>query len=280
MIIVNNLVKKYNNKLILDINNIELSNGVIYGIIGDNGSGKSTLMKCLTNLVDYSGDICFDDKSIKKYPEILKGVGLIIETPMFYNDFTAIQNLEYFLPENRDSNMILKRLGLDNVSTNKVKTYSLGMKQKLAIALACLKGTKLIILDEPFNGLDVNSVKVVVDLLLEEKQKGKTIIVSSHMPKTINKLCDVVYKIENKTLTNIKNNHSSKKYLLTFDSILNLENARKFLLDTYNLPIYSMGFDLVVDCHDINEFKTILKQMVDYNMISYEEMSQELEAMF
>ncbi len=280
MIKISNLLKYYRKHDVIQISNFEFSDGIIYGIVGANGSGKSTLMKCLTNLVDYSGEVLYDGLELKSHPEVLKDAGIIIETPMFYNDMTANENLEYFLPAGIDTSELLERLELADFADDKVKTYSLGMKQKLAIILACLKGNKVIILDEPFNGLDIKSVKVVIDILLEEKSKGKTIIVSSHMPKTINKLCDEIFKIENKNLQCYAKSTNSKKYIFTFDSIAKTENARVYLKGKSRWNAYSMGFDLIVDCKTQEDLKEVLSILVDFDMVSYEEMSQEMEAIY
>ena len=278
MIRISNLLKQYKTKKVFQIDSFEIQDGIIYGIIGANGSGKSTFMKCLTNLVDYSGEIQYDGLELKSHPEVLKNVGLIIETPAFYNDMSAIQNLKVFLPKHKDATKLLESIGLFEFSNDKVKTYSLGMKQKLAIVLACLKGEKVIILDEPFNGLDIDSVKVVIDLLLEEKNRGKTIIVSSHMPNTINKLCDEIYKISNKKIQRYSKGSKTKKYVFKFSSVDNTEKARKYLQETTRCDVYSLGFDLVVDCGGAQGLKEVLNKLVDFDMVSYEEMSQEMEA--
>ena len=279
MIRINNLLKRYKSRTIIQIDNFDFKDGLIYGIVGANGSGKSTLMKCLVNLVDYSGEIFYDGKEIKLHPEVLKEVGTIIETPMFYNDMSAIQNLDYFLPCKKDATLLLKKMGLYTVSDDKVKTYSMGMKQKLAIILACLKGEKIIILDEPFNGLDVKSVRVVIDFLLSEKEKGKTIIVSSHMPNTINKLCDEIYTIEDKVLKRNSNENTTKKYVFTFNTELEMQKAKAYLEEEKQKSVQQLGFDLVAECNDSKELKEILKVFIDFDMVSYEELSQDMEAM-
>ncbi|MCR4875081.1 MAG: ATP-binding cassette domain-containing protein [Clostridia bacterium] len=279
MIRINKLLKRYKSRTIIQIDNFGFKDGLIYGIVGANGSGKSTLMKCLVNLVDYSGEIFYDDKEIKLHPEVLKEVGTIIETPMFYNDMSAIQNLDYFLPCKKDATLLLKKMGLYNVSDDKVKTYSMGMKQKLAIILACLKGDKIIILDEPFNGLDVKSVRVVINFLLSEKEKGKTIIVSSHMPNTINKLCDEIYTIEDKVLKRNFNENTTKKYVFTFNAELEMQKAKSYLEEKKQKSVQQLGFDLVAECNDSKELKEILKVFIDFDMVSYEELSQDMEAM-
>ncbi len=279
MLIINNLLKKYKNRTILNIPNFTFRDGLIYGIVGDNGSGKSTLMKCMTNLVDYMGSVIIDSQDVKKCPIVLKDVGVLIETPMFYNDMTAIQNLNYFLTNEKQVEPLLDELGLLDVANKKVKTYSLGMKQKLGVALTCLKGSKVIILDEPFNGLDVNSVNVVINLLKEQKAKGKTIIVSSHMPNTIKKLCDEVYKIDDKHLRRL-NSKDGCKYVFSFDSLEDLEAAKHALKDDKNIQMSSIGIELIIESADQDEVKRIINILADYNMESYEKVSQELEAIY
>ena len=214
MLEIRNLDKNYGSKRIISINQLKIDNGAIVGFFGENGSGKSTLFKCITNLVNYKGDVLLDGVNIKE-KETIEKVGALIESPAFYNFLTARDNISYFID---DEHIIEKYLKLLNIFQNydeKVKKYSLGMKQKLAISLAIAKGTSLIILDEPYNGLDIKSVKALNKILLQEKEKGKIILISSHNLKTLNAVCDYSYYISKTTITKIEDSKGGTRLFLS-----------------------------------------------------------------
>ena len=269
MIELKNLTKRYRKRRVLCIDNFCFEDGKIYGIIGNNGSGKSTLMKCLVNLVDYDGDILYNKINLKSSTEVIKDVGVLIETPSFYNDKTAVQNLDYFLGSEKDYASIMSRLGLHDFMYDKVKTYSMGMRQKLAIALACLKGNKVILLDEPFNGLDMESVNVLIKLLISEKRKGKTIIVSSHIPNTIYKLCDEIYRMQNGKLNRAFNNNCNR-YVIFFNSLEDADNAYKTLSNNNSWSVTCLGYELTIECDNNIEVKDICEKLEGYKIKSIE----------
>jgi len=213
MLEIRNLDKKYGSKRIISINQLKIDNGAIVGFFGENGSGKSTLFKCITNLVNYKGDVLLDGVNIKE-KETIEKVGALIESPAFYNFLTARDNISYFIDQEDRIEYYLKKLNIFQNYNDKVKKYSLGMKQKLAIALAITKGTSLIILDEPYNGLDIKSVKVLNKMLLQEKDKGKIVLISSHNLKTLNEICDYSYYISKTTVTKIENSKNGTRLFM------------------------------------------------------------------
>ena len=169
--------------------NLQIAEGEIYGFLGPNGAGKTTLMKCMLSLSTItSGSIEIFGKNLHEHrEEILSQVGSIIETPSFYENFTAKEILEihaqYMGKTITESDLIraLRMVGLKN-TTKKVKDFSLGMRQRLGLARAFLTKPKLLILDEPINGLDPIGIQEIRNLLLSlSKEHGITILISSHI---------------------------------------------------------------------------------------------------
>lgn len=184
-----NLNKRYRDTLVLDNVNLSIEKGKIYALIGQNGAGKTTLIRILTGLsFQSSGEIkLFSKKGITELEKQRKRIGSLIEGPALYSSMTAYENLEAEricrgIPNKENIEKVLKLVGMDKIGRKKVKDFSLGMKQRLGIAMALLNNPELLILDEPINGLDPMGIIEIRDLIqnLNEK-KGITIIISSHI---------------------------------------------------------------------------------------------------
>lgn len=168
--------------------NIHVPEGSVYGLIGRNGAGKTTLMRMLLGLIKpTSGKISILGASGSKISDVLKQTGSIIETPTFCSDLTAFENLVLrgklmglSNPE-QEAEKILKDINLYDKKDKKAKDYSLGMRQKLGIGAAIMGNPKLLILDEPINGLDPIAIAEVRKLLLQLNKQGTTILISSHI---------------------------------------------------------------------------------------------------
>lgn len=186
------------------LNNIclECNQGEITGIIGRNGAGKTVLFKIMCGLMSVdSGDIIVNGIKRRKQPEALRSAGIIIEDPAFLKKYSGIKNLEYLYMLNHKNDRsyleeVMKRVGLDPESKKHVGKYSMGMRQRLAIAQAIMENPDFLILDEPFNGLDHQGLIEMRNLFLEFKQEGKVIIVASHNSEDIKVLCDHVHSME------------------------------------------------------------------------------------
>lgn len=199
------LNKSYNKQRVLTNLSLELHPGEIMGLIGQNGSGKTTIFKSILGLVKIdSGRILVNQELIDaKSRKYLNNIGTIIEYPTFYESLTAIQNLQLF-SSLYDGNQLSKEdiiqslglVGLENDGNSKVESFSLGMKQRLGLAQALVHGPNILLLDEPFNGLDPKGVKELRELLSHLSQDGVGIIVSSHSLEELNKLVDTVTVIE------------------------------------------------------------------------------------
>lgn len=203
MICVNNGTKSFKNQEVLSNINIVFESGKIYGIVGYNGSGKSVLLKCICGFLTLdSGEIEINGKKLKKDIDMIQDAGVIIEEPAFLKEYSGKRNLEFLYSIRNKLNpevisKAMRLVGLDENSKKKVKNYSLGMKQRLAIAQAIMENPKILLLDEPMNGLDKNGIQEIRELLLNLKKQDKTIVLVSHNQEDIRVLCDELYEIEN-----------------------------------------------------------------------------------
>ena len=196
------VTKKFGQELVLKEVNLTLEQGRVYGIIGNNGSGKTVLMKCICGfLIPTTGLIQVFGSSIGQDVDFPESLGVIIETPGFLTNLTGRKNLEILAGMRRkigpaEIQQVLEKVGLDPALKKPVANYSLGMRQRLGIAQAIMEDPKLLILDEPFNGLDKHGVGEIRKLLLELKEEGKTILLASHNEEDIRILCDEVYEMD------------------------------------------------------------------------------------
>lgn len=198
IISIRNLNKKYGKKSVLDNLSMNLKKGDIYGLVGKNGAGKTTLIRIILSLANYdSGEIeIFGEIDEKKKLYEHKKIGNIIETPSFYSFLTAKQNLEYYriqrgIVGEKSIDEILEMVGLGGVGNKKFKKFSLGMKQRLGLALALLGEPELLILDEPTNGMDPMGIKEVREVLINlNKKNGVTMLVSSHILGELSQLAN------------------------------------------------------------------------------------------
>jgi len=182
--------------------NLSLENGKIHGLIGRNGSGKTMLMKCICGFVHPTvGTIQIDGKYVGKDMDFPEDMGVIIETPEFISYMSGFRNLQLLAKGRKcigDKEIydVMKKVNLDPKNSIHVKKYSLGMKQRLGIAQAIMEHPKLLVLDEPFSALDEDGVRDMREMLLQMKQSGVTIILSSHNAEDIKVLCDNVYRLQ------------------------------------------------------------------------------------
>ena len=193
------LSKKYSNSLVVNSIDMHVEKGKIYGLLGKNGAGKTTTMCMLLNLIyPSSGEILLFGKDPKKYSkEIYPNIGSIIETPGFYENLTAYENLKVIAKLRGSSlfniDLALEMVNLENDKAKKFKDFSLGMKQRLGIAAAIMHNPKLLILDEPINGLDPFGIKEIRTLLKRlSHEYGITILISSHILSEIENIADVI----------------------------------------------------------------------------------------
>lgn len=206
---VRNLSKTIRGKKVLKNINFDIYEGEIVGLVGANGAGKSTLLKIMTGLYSIeSGDIFYFDYNMKyDFERCMAIIGTLIESPDLYKHLSGKDNLEIFksMFKGIDENTIkeiVQIVEMEKFLGKKFKTYSLGMKERLAIANALISKPRILILDEPTNGLDPIGIKKIMDIL--SNMKDTTIIISSHMLLEIESLCDKIIFIKDGEVVNIK----------------------------------------------------------------------------
>ncbi len=198
---VKNVSKSFKGIPVLNDINITCRSGKIYGIIGYNGSGKTVLFKCICGFLHVdSGEISVNGRVMGKEMDMLEHAGIIIEEPGYIRNLSGYRNLEYLyrITHKKDPaviHSIMLKVGLDPQSRKKVCHYSLGMRQRLAIAQATMEDQAILILDEPMNGLDKEGVAEMRKFFLEQKGRGKLILLASHNKDDIELLCDEVYEM-------------------------------------------------------------------------------------
>lgn len=231
----NNLTKKFGKKIAVNKVNMNITKGDIYGFIGKNGAGKTTLMKMVLGLTTSTDGVIelFEGKTIK---EIGNKIGSLIESPGLYRNATAYENMYRFSiifgGDDKKINELLKLVGLSKVGKKKVKDFSLGMKQRLGIAISLLGDPEFLVLDEPINGLDPAGIKEIRDIILKlNKEKGITFLISSHLLDELSKVVtkygiidhgslieevdakELIERCKNKLVITTKNLEKTKKVL-------------------------------------------------------------------
>lgn len=235
-----NVNKRINGKDILCDVNIKLEKGKIYGLVGTNGSGKSTLIKSILGLYKTQGKVSINGYNIRKdYKNIIGKVGAIVDYVSFYEYLSAYENLRYFaylyeVPFERVRE-VMKIVKLDMFDKRSVKFYSLGMKQRLGLAISLLRDPEILILDEPMNGLDPIGIQELRDLLLDFRDK--TVIISSHLISEIEKIVDEIIFINNhKVAIKVLDNNTIKKHIkLKVDNYDKLKSVSPVLCENETL---------------------------------------------
>lgn len=271
---IRNLTKKYNERVVVNNLTLDVFEGEIFGFLGANGAGKSTTMKMITGLASItSGDVFICNNSIKtNFEKAIINVGGFIEIPEMYKNFSGLDNLMYYasLYDNISKeriNNIVELVGLKDRIKDKVKTYSLGMKQRLGIAQALLHSPKLLVLDEPTNGLDPEAVIELRRFLKKIAIKEKiAIFISSHNLPEMELICDTIGIINNGILEQIRSIDQLKQYDNNQQILLkvNFPNyAGKILLEKYknlSMSIKKNTLNIQLDTSLIPEITQLLVQ--------------------
>lgn len=202
MIQIQNVTKAYGKQVVLSNVSAQMNEGNIYGLVGVNGSGKTTLMRCICGFTHpTSGQVIVNGDVIGKDVDFPKHTGIIIETPGFLPHYSGLRNLMLLAgishgADKQQAEQVMRLLHLDPDDKKPVGQYSLGMRQRLGIAQAIMENPDVLILDEPFNGMDQNGMEEIHVLLSELKGKGKTILLASHSAVDISRACDFVFEIK------------------------------------------------------------------------------------
>lgn len=285
---IENLTKSYGKNLVLKDINLEIKEGSIFGLIGPNGAGKSTLMKSILGLVKKdSGKITLYGKEVneKNQKETNRNLGSLIEAPSFYDHLTAYDNLDLICDMkniNKDKiDKTLRDVGLIKSKDKKVREFSLGMKQRMGIAIALIGNPKFLILDEPINGLDPYGIEEMRDLFKSiVKNSNTSILISSHILDEIEKISTHIGILKNGSLTysgsleEYRELHPPVIVLKTSDNL----KASKLL----ELPKSNIINDyLVLGNKSKEEVAKIIKTLVnDLDIYRVEKRKESLEKLF
>lgn len=207
---VNEFSKMIKGVKVLDNISISFESGNIYGLIGKNGSGKTMFLRMISGLIlPNTGQVKINGEILGKKKSFPENLGILLEKPNFLPYLTGYQNLKILarikdVIEDKDIQAFMTLFDLDWKSKKKFKTYSLGMKQKLGIIQAIMEDQQFVILDEPFNALDEQSIKTLRNTLKKMKEKKKLIIMTSHNKEDINLLCDHTFEISEGKIIDFK----------------------------------------------------------------------------
>ena len=207
---VQHVYKDFNGEEVLRDVHHDFEAGKIHGIVGNNGSGKTVLFKCICGfLFPSKGKIMVDYEQVGRDMDFPEDMGIIIETPGFLPALTGFKNLHLLASlkrrvGNKEIRETIRRAGLDPDLKKHVAKYSLGMRQRLGIAQAIMEDPSLLVLDEPFNGLDKQGVREMRELIKGLRAKGKTILLASHNAGDIEELCDTVCEMDAGILTEVR----------------------------------------------------------------------------
>ncbi|WP_314065513.1 ABC transporter ATP-binding protein [uncultured Vagococcus sp.] len=238
---IENLQMRYGVKEVLSVEHLRLEQGKTYGLVGHNGAGKTTLFKCLTNIIaTYSGDIFIGDANVKEDNQVLLNVGIVLDGMSVYQDHTGWFNILYFSglrgeQNEEEARRLAVELDLLDALDEKVSHYSYGMQKKLILLIALLHNPKILILDEPFRGLDVKTVAWFKEYLKTLTKNGQTLLISSHVQNDLETLCDEVIVIDKgrilESIDLVEERKTAVRLLLTTDN-----QAVADILREYQVP--------------------------------------------
>lgn len=198
MLKVNNVDIYYGRKKAVEDVSFTIQPGEIVGLIGPNGAGKTTIMKTLLGLTKFNGQVSFDGQAItENQHQVLSHVGALIEQPAIYPFLSGLENLQLYSHDSKDLYHLVSRLGMTTYIKRRARDYSVGMKQKLGIALALLNHPQLVILDEPMNGLDVEATILIRKIIKDYASQGTAFLISSHVLSELQKVMTSVIIINN-----------------------------------------------------------------------------------
>ena len=277
---IKNLTKNYRKRTVVDNVSFNVYEGEIFGFIGPNGAGKSTTIKMITGLSHMDqGDVIIDGYSVKtQFKKAIANVGAIIESPELYNYMSGYDNLMYFATLHKGITKqrikeVAKLVGLEDRINDKVKKYSMGMKQRLGIAQALLHNPKLLILDEPTNGLDAYGIIEMRNLLKKiARQEKVAILISSHILSELEQICDTIAIIkqgrivELKALKKLRSNANAMQQTAIKVNYPNF--AGKLVLEKFNVPVEIAGSEIISPISE-NMTAQILAYLISHRISVY-----------
>ena len=286
---IKNITKKIGKRTILEDVSLEVKEGEIFGFVGPNGAGKTTLIKVMLGLYKQDAgsiSICgFDIRD--NFEKATDEIGAIIENPEMYGYLSGKDNLKIYANMETDVdkeyiNEIIKMVKLEERIKHKVKTYSLGMRQRLGVAQALLSNPKLLVLDEPTNGLDPLGIKELRDMLQDlAKEKNMAVFISSHILSEIQLMCDRIAIIDNGKIIEIKDmtEINEDNTLNVTVEVKDIKPVKELLKETNMNPTYAGNyFTVFLEKEQLPEFnKYLIKSGIDIYEIRIEKKNLEDE---
>lgn len=287
---VKNISKEYGKKKVINNFNLKMYPGEILGLLGPNGAGKTTIIKMILGLTSItSGEIFINGYSIANdFEKAIREVGGIVETPQMYNYMSGFNNLRYYgrirgVDDKNRINEVVSLIGMTKRIYDKVGKYSLGMKQRLGLGQALLHRPKLLILDEPTNGLDPNGIIEIRNLLSSLAEKNICILISSHLLNEIELLCDRVTLISKGEQIVTMNLKDKKEALSLYDiKSDDIEGISRILKDNSFGEIYESTSEKITILMNETQFSKLEKAVADkkINIQSIEKESKSLEKIY
>lgn len=268
---VKNISKRVGKKMIINDASFTVERGKVTGLLGPNGAGKTTIIRMLVGLMSHDeGSIMIDNQVLStNFKEAMTHVGAIVENPEFYNYMTGMENLKQYARMAPKSitddrlNQVIRSVHLENNIDQKVKTYSLGMRQRLGVAQAILHQPDLLLLDEPMNGLDPKGMREFREMIQNLKNHGVGVLISSHQLSDMELLCDDLVIVQKGQITYVgpMNNPEEESKLIVLLETDQQEQAQTILLaDHYNVAV--AGNYLKIELNEDTR-TTLIKQLVD-----------------
>ncbi|WP_062048324.1 ABC transporter ATP-binding protein [Bacillus sp. JCM 19034] len=277
VISLKNVHKTIKGKTIINNLSFSINEGEVFGLLGPNGAGKTTTIRMIVGLIGMTkGDIVICNKSIKNdFEAAIQHVGAIVENPEMYKHLSGYENLKQYARMHKGINktkidQMVQLVGLTERIHEKVKTYSLGMRQRLGLAQCLLHDPKLLILDEPTNGLDPAGIREIRDhLQFLTKEKGMSVIVSSHLLSEMEMMCDRIAIIQKGTLTDIQHvrNFVEEKHNVYVFETSTIESIQLSLKQEWDVTFNDKGFSITTTKEEIPK---LIKKLVEENVSIYE----------
>lgn len=259
MLSVQNVDVFINQKEIIHQASFQVPTGAVIGLVGPNGAGKTTIMKTILGLTKFSGRIQIDNQEVtENNHQALQQVGALIEHPAIYPFLTGLQNLELYSQDHQDLQEVVSLVQMESYLNQRAKNYSLGMKQKLGIALALLNKPRLVILDEPMNGLDIEATITIRKVIKQYAQQGTAFLISSHVLSELQKvmtgivLLNAGQVVMDKTVKEFTQEPQQQYQVLTDNQSQALE-----LLQKKQIKFSSSGPYLLISHADILSAQTV-----------------------
>lgn len=262
MLDVKNINVYYGRRKVIKDALFQIAPGEIVGLIGPNGAGKTTIMKTLLGLTKFTGTITFDNHQITaKDHKILQRVGALIENPAIYPFLSGKENMELYSKDREDMQKLITRLEMDSYINRLARSYSIGMKQKLGIALALLNDPELVILDEPMNGLDIEATISIRKIIHEYANRGTAFLISSHVLSELQKVMTSVLILNHQEIIMDVPIDKFKNAKVTHDQLQTTDMAgTRELLTTHQLAFQEQDGALVINASDADEIQRLLYQ--------------------